>query len=112
MSSSILTNSSAITAVANLAATQKSLNQVQNEISTGLSVSSAQDNAAYYSIAQTLRTNVSNLSAVTSSLNLGSSVVDTATAATGQITSILQSISSDLVSAKSNLGDANSQSYL
>ncbi len=110
--SSILTNLSAITAVQNLAATQKSLADVQNQISTGLSVSSAKDNAAYFSIAQTMRTSVSNLSAVSSSLNLGSSVVSTATAATNQITSILQQISSNLVTAKSNLGNTTTQSYL
>ena len=110
--SSILTNMAAMSAVQNLAATQKSLASVQNEISTGLAVSSAEDNAAYYSIAQTMRTSVSNLSAVSSSLNLGSSVVATATAATGQVTSILQSISADLVTAKSNIGNSTTQSYL
>ena len=110
--SSILTNMAAMSAVQNLAATQQSLASVQNEISTGLAVSSAEDNAAYYSIAQTMRTSVSNLSAVSSSLNLGSSVVSTATAATSQVTSILQSISADLVTAKSNVGNATTQSYL
>ena len=98
--SSILTNASALSAVANLNATQKSLSQVQNEISTGLKVSSAQDNAAYFSIATTLRTGVSNLGAVSDSLNLGSSVVGTATAALTGVTSTLQSIQADLISAK------------
>ena len=112
MSSSILTNISALSAVQNLNATQKSLANVQNQISTGLSVSSAEDNAAYFSIAQTIRTSVSNLSAVSSSLNLGSSVVSTASAATNQITSVLQSISADLVTAKSNVGNTTTQSYL
>ena len=97
--SSILTNMAAMSAVQNLAATQASLNQVQNEISTGLKVSSAADNAAYYSIATNMRTNVSNLSAVSDSLNLGSSVVATATSAMTNVTSILQSIQSDLTSA-------------
>ena len=98
--SSILTNASALSAVANLNATQKSLATVQNEISTGLKVSSAQDNAAYFSIAATLRTGVSNLGAVSDSLNLGSSVVGTATAALTGVTSTLQSIQADLISAK------------
>ncbi len=98
--SSILTNASALTAVANLSATQKSLAQVQNEISTGLKVSSAQDNAAYFSIATTLRTNIGNLGAVSDALNLGSSVVGTANAAITGITSTLQSISNQLVAAQ------------
>ena len=98
--SSILTNASALSAVANLNATQKSLTQVQNQISTGLKVSSAEDNAAYFSIATTLRTNVGNLSAVSDALNLGSSVVGTATASITGITSTLQSLSSQLVAAQ------------
>ena len=97
--SSILTNASALSAVANLAATQKSLATVQNQISTGLKVSSAQDNAAYYSIATTLRTNVGNLGAVSDSLNLGKSVIGTATAALSGITKTLQTISDQLVAA-------------
>ena len=110
--SSIITNMSAMSAVQNLNATEAALAKTQNQISTGLSVSSAEDNAAYFSIAQTMRTNVSNLSAVSSSLNLGSSVVSTATAATNQITSVLQSISADLVTAKSNVGSASNQGNL
>ncbi len=98
--SSILTNASALTAVANLNATQKSLASVQNEISTGLKVSSAEDNASYFSIATTLRTNIGNLGAVSDALNLGTSVVGTATAAISGITSTLQSLSNQLVAAQ------------
>ncbi len=105
--SSILTNASALTAVANLAATQKSLAQVQNEVSTGLKISSAEDNAAYFSIATTLRTNVGNLGAVSDALNLGKSVVGTATAAITGITSTLQSISNQLVAAQQPGADLN-----
>lgn len=98
--SSILTNMSAMTAVANLNATQKSLSEVQTQISTGLKVASAKDNAAYFSIATTMRTNVSDLSSVKDSLNLGTSVISTGTAALGSMTSILQKIKSDLISAQ------------
>ena len=105
--SSILTNASALSAVANLSATQKSLAEVQNQISTGLKVSSAEDNAAYFSIATTLRTNIGNLSAVGDSLNLGKSVVATATAAISGITSTLQSLSKQLVAAQQPGADLN-----
>lgn len=97
--SSILTNMSAMTAVANLNATQKSLAETQSQISSGLKVSSAKDNAAYFSIATNMRTNIKNLSAVSDSLNLGSSVVSTATSAVSNINSVLQSISKALISA-------------
>lgn len=98
--SSILTNMSAMTAVQNLAATQKALADTQNEISTGLKVSSAKDNAAYYSIATAMRTQVGNLSTVTDSLNLGSSVLGTAASALTSITGILQKMQADLTSAQ------------
>ncbi len=98
--SSILTNASALTAVANLNATEKSLATVQNQISTGLKVSSAEDNASYFSIATTLRTNIGNLGAVSDALNLGKSVVGTATAAISGITTTLQSLSNQLVAAQ------------
>ncbi len=106
--SSILTNMAAMTAVANLTATQKSLAQVQNQISSGLAVSSAQDNAAYYSIATNMRTNIGDLSAVSNSLNLGTSVVATATSATTNLTTVLQSISKQLVTASQPGTDLNS----
>ena len=98
--SSILTNMSAMSAVANLAATQKSLATTENQISTGLKVSSAKDNAAYWSIATSMRTTTGQLSAVSDALNLGSSVVGTATAALSGTISIMQKMSQDLVSAQ------------
>ena len=76
--SSILTNMSAMSAVASLTATQKALAQTQNQISTGLKVSTATDNAAYWSIATSMRSDVGALGAVSDSLNLGTSVVSVA----------------------------------
>ncbi len=107
MTNSILTNMSAMTAIANLNATQQNLAQVQNEISTGLKISTASDNAAYYSISTQMKTQTSNLSAVTDSLNLGSSVLSTSTSALSQLTTILTSISNALVSAKQSGTDKN-----
>ncbi|MES1180064.1 MAG: flagellin, partial [Hyphomicrobium sp.] len=51
--SSINTNISAMTALQSLQQTSKDLQTTQNRISTGLKVSSASDNAAYWSIATT-----------------------------------------------------------
>ena len=103
--SSLLTNTSAISAVANLTATQQSLSTVQNQISTGLKVASASDNSAYFSIATTLRTQTGQLGAVSDALNLGSSVLNTATAGYSNTTSLLQSISNQLVTASSSAVD-------
>ncbi len=104
--SSILTNMSAMTAVMNLAATQKSLADTQNEISTGMKVSSAKDDAAYWSIATNMRTQNNDLDTVTSSLNLGSSVLGTASAALGSMLTVLQKIQQDVIKAQTGGTDA------
>ena len=100
--SSILTNMSAMSAVQNLTATEKALATTQNQIATGLSVSSAQDNAAYWSIATNMRTQNNDLTTVSSSLNLGASVLGTATAALNSMLTVLQTIQADVVSAQTS----------
>ena len=98
--SSILTNTSAMTALQNLSTTQKSLATTQAQISSGLRVATAADNAAYWSISTTLRSDTGALSAVSDALNLGSSVVGTATAALNSTLTLLNNIKSDLVTAQ------------
>ncbi len=98
--SSLLTNMSAMSALQNLAATQKSLTQVQGQISSGLRVASASDNAAYWSIATTMKSDTGALSAVSDALNLGSSVVGTATAAITSTLTLLNKMKADLVTAQ------------
>ncbi|OQM77041.1 flagellin [Manganibacter manganicus] len=75
---SILTNASAMTALQTLNQTNKNLAATQNRIATGQRVSTASDNAAYWSIATTMRSENLALSAVKDTLNLGAAVVDTA----------------------------------
>ena len=98
--SSILTNVSAMNAVSSLSATQSALSETQNQISTGLAVSSAQDNASYWSIATSMRSDVGALSAVSDSINLGSSVVSTAYQAISSSISILNQMKNLLVDAQ------------
>ena len=62
---SIMTNASALTALQSLNATNKSLEVTQSRISTGYRVNDAQDNAAYWSMATTMRSDHKALSAVT-----------------------------------------------
>jgi flagellin len=76
--SSILTNTSAMTALQTLQSTNKNLATTQNRIATGERVSTASDNAAYWSIATGMKAQNSALSAVKDSLGFGSAVVDTA----------------------------------
>jgi len=98
--SSILTNNSAMTALQNLSATQKSLSITQAQISSGLRVSTASDNAAYWSISNTLRSDTGALSAVSDALNLGSSVLGVANAALNSTLTYLNRIKADVVSAQ------------
>ena len=102
MSSSLLTNTSAMTALQNLAATQKSLTTTQSQISSGLRVATASDNAAYWSIATTMKSDTGALSAVTDALNLGSSVVGTATAALNSTITLLNKMKDDVVTAQTS----------
>ena len=75
---SLLTNTSAMTALQTLQSTNKNLATTQNRIATGERVSTASDNAAYWSIATGMKAQGSALSAVKDSLGFGAAVVDTA----------------------------------
>lgn len=74
--SSILTNNSAMTALSTLRSINSSLDSTQNRISTGLEISSGKDNAASFSIAETMRGD----SGMTQSINDGLSMTKSAVA--------------------------------
>lgn len=98
--SSILTNSSALTALQNLAATQKNLQMTQNQISTGLKVSSSADNASYWSISSTMKSDNGALGAVKTSLSQSASMLSFTNSAVNSVISVMNQIKNDLVSAK------------
>ena len=75
---SLLTNTSAMTALQTLSLTNKNLATTQNRIATGERVSQASDNAAYWSISVGMKAQNSVLGAVKDSLGFGAAVVDTA----------------------------------
>ncbi len=99
MSSSILTNMSALSALQSLATTQKSLATVQSQISTGQRVQNASDNAAYWSISTTMKSDTGALSSVTDALSLGASTVSVATSALTASISVMDAIKEDLITA-------------
>ena len=76
--SSINTNIAAMTALKALNQTNKETLAVQNRIATGLRVADASDNAAYWSIATTMRSDRQALSTVADALGLGAATVDVA----------------------------------
>lgn len=97
---SILTNASAISALQNLAMTQRSLQTVQSQISTGLRVGSAADNAATWSLATTMKSDNGALGVVKAALAQGGTMVDTAYTAVTSAIDVMNQIKKDLVSAK------------
>ncbi|WP_431204955.1 flagellin [Bradyrhizobium betae] len=102
--SSLLTNSTAMTALQTLRSVSSQLSTTQNRISTGQRVSTASDNAAYWSIATSMRADNAALSAVSDSLGLSAATVDTEytglTTVVGDSNSGLTKLQALLVQAK------------
>ncbi len=96
---SLLTNNAAMTALTTLKNINQNLDTTSNRVSTGQRVSAASDNAAYWSIATTVRTDNASLGAVKDSLGLGSSSVDTAYNGLNSILSDLQNMRAKLQTA-------------
>jgi flagellin len=89
-----------MTALQSLTATNKALTETQNRISTGLRVANASDNAAYWSIATSMRSDNSALSTVQDALGLGAATVDVAYAALDSAIDIVDQIKSKLIGAR------------
>jgi len=98
--SSIMTNASALTALQSLNNTNKQLETTQSRISTGYRVATASDNAAYWSIATSMKSDNKALSSVQDSLGLGAGKVDTAYTAINDIKDQVDLIKSKLVTAR------------
>jgi len=99
MAFSINVNESALLALRALSNTNNELQTTQERISTGLEVGSARDNAAIFSIAQQLRSELRGLSAVTQSLDRGISTVDVALSASTAISDLLLELNERAVAA-------------
>ncbi len=97
---SINTNIAAMTALQALNNTNKQLLETQSRISTGLSVATAADNAAYFSIATTMRSDNKALGAVQDALGLGAATVDVAYTALDSTLKVVDEIKTKLVAAR------------
>lgn len=95
-----MTNTAAMTALSTLQQTNKNMEMVQNRISTGLRVATATDNAAYWSIATTMRTDNNALSTVSDALGLGAATIDVAYTALESTIDVVDEIKSKLVAAR------------
>ena len=80
--------------------TQSSLNTVQNEVSTGLSVANASDNAGYWSISQQLNQDNGVVTAANTALTEGQSMLSTATSAIKSVITTLNAMATQLTQAQ------------
>jgi flagellin len=96
---SILTNTSAMAALQTLRSISSNMQETQAHVSSGLRVGSASDNAAYWSIATTMRSDNMALSAVQDALGLGAAKVDTAYAGMESAIEVVKEIKAKLVAA-------------
>lgn len=98
--SSIMTNTAAMTALQTLQNINKNLEETQGRISTGYEVATASDNAAYWAIATTMRSDNKALSAVEDALGLGSATLDVAYTAMDSSIDVMDEIKAKLVAAR------------
>ncbi|AWJ85699.1 MULTISPECIES: flagellin N-terminal helical domain-containing protein [Azospirillum] len=99
---SIMTNTSAMTALQTLRRVTDDLATTQDRISTGLKVNNAKDNAAYWSIATTMRADVAGFKAVKESLELGTGTTNTASVASKNIVENLQTLKARVIAGQTN----------
>jgi len=104
---SILTNIAAMSALQTLRSIGSSMEDTQGRVSSGLRVGEASDNAAYWSIATTMRSDNMALSAVSDALGLGASKVDTAYAGMESAIEVVKEIKAKLVTATEEGVDKN-----
>jgi flagellin len=102
---SINTNNAAMAALSTLRGINSNLDTTQNAVSSGLRISKASDNAAYWSIATTMKSDIGAIGAVSDALGLGAAKVDTAYTAMDSAIDIVTQIKDKLVTAKENSVD-------
>ncbi|SFB10209.1 flagellin [Rhizobium sp. NFR07] len=102
---SILTNTNAMAALSTLRSISSDMATTQDRISSGLRVGSASDNAAYWSIATTMKSDNAALSSVNDAMGLGAAKVDTAYAGLESSIDVMTEIKNKLVTAQESSAD-------
>ena len=98
--SSLNTNASAMTALQTLSQTNKNMATTQSRISPGFRVAEASDNAAYWSIATTMRSDNKANSVLQDGLGLGAGKVDVAYTAINKSIEVVDQIKEKVLLAK------------
>ncbi|WP_438750972.1 flagellin [Pararhizobium sp. O133] len=97
---SIHTNAGAIAALQTLRSIDSDVTATQGRISSGLRVQTAADNAAYWSISTTMRSDNRALSTVHDALGLGAATVDTAYSGMEAVADVLSEIKAKIIAAR------------
>ncbi|WP_208541756.1 MULTISPECIES: flagellin [Bartonella] len=104
MGSSILTNRSAMTALQTLRAIDSNLDKSKDRVATGLRISNAADNTAYWSISSMMRHDSNTMSAVIDAINLGKEQVSIAATAVNLTKEALDDIQKSMISVHEKTG--------
>src|ERR1700733_2731890 len=96
---SILNNSSALAALQSLNMTEQNLSITQSQVSTGLAVANASQNAAYWSVGQQLNSDSGIVTATNSALSQSQATFDTATSAINSVITTINSIQTAITEA-------------
>lgn len=102
-----MTNAAAMAALQTLRSIDTNLETTQRRVSSGYRVETAADNAGYWSIATTMRSDNAALSTVSDALGLGAATVDTAYTALDNVVDVMSSIKAKLVAASEPGVDKN-----
>ncbi len=97
--SSILTNSSSMIALQTIKGINKNLNTVQAEVSSGLKVASAKDNASVWAIATTMRSDVGGFKQISDGLGTALAAVNVGLKASESISDLLSQMREKIVAA-------------
>jgi flagellin len=87
--------------------TEQNLSITQNQVSTGLAVANASQNAAYWSVGQQLNSDSGIVTAANSALSQSQAVFDTATSAINSVITTINSISTAITEANQPNADIN-----
>lgn len=94
------TNVAALSALQSLRHTETSRNDTLGRVTSGYRVATAADDAAYWSIATTMRSDNRSLSSVQDALSMAAGVLDTASSGMSTSTDLMMQVKSRLVMAR------------
>ena len=97
---SIITNTAAMAALDTLRSINSAMEETQSHVSSGYRVETASDNAAYWSIATTMRSDNKALSTVQDALAFGAAKTDTAYTGLNSAIDVVTEIKAKLVAAR------------